>query len=103
MVRIEKRLQKIEALLVPKELVVIDPAMFDAALGRISAEHRASFKSSFEAEIAGRTFTDCESAARTAFDYICRQEYRPAAKDPVTEFERLYGTRANDSSGPLPT
>jgi hypothetical protein len=91
---LQRRVKAIEKLLIPSAPVAFDQATFEAALARISPEHRAAYKSSLEAEVAGRPLTDCESAARRAFDYICRQEYRAAPKDPVTEFERVYGARA---------
>jgi hypothetical protein len=75
--------------------MVFDGGAFEAALAQSSPEHRAAYKSSLEAEVAGRPLTNCESAARRAFNYIWRQEYRAVAKDPVTEFERLYGARAS--------
>jgi hypothetical protein len=98
MTNLQRRINAIERLLMPDAPRAFDQATFEAALAQISPEHRAAYKSSLEAEVAGRPLTDRESAARRAFDYVCRQEYRSAPRDPVTEFERLYGARASDGS-----
>ncbi|MGD1097545.1 MAG: hypothetical protein ABSB35_36860 [Bryobacteraceae bacterium] len=95
MTSLQRRIKAIEKLLLSNATVAFDQAAFEAALAQISPEHRAAYKSSLEAEVARRPLTDCESAARRAFDYVCRQEYRSTPKDPVTEFERLYGARAS--------
>lgn len=102
MTNLQRRIKAIERLLMPSA-VPFDQGAFEATLARISPELRGAYKSSLEAEIAGRTLTDCELAARRAFDYVCRQEYRSVPKDPVTEFERRYGARANDSNEPPPS
>ncbi|MGD1098068.1 MAG: hypothetical protein ABSB35_39530, partial [Bryobacteraceae bacterium] len=98
MTNLQRRINAIERHLLLNAPAAFDQATFETALARISPEHRAAYKSSLEAEVAGRPLTDCEAAARKAFEYICRQEYRSAPKDPLTEFERLYGAGANDSS-----
>lgn len=93
MSNLRKRIEAIEKRLLPKAGVVFDTAVVDAALARISDVHRATLKNALEAEIASRPLTDHEAAARLAFDYVYRQEYAGAApSDPLTEFERLYGS-----------
>ncbi|MGD1091638.1 MAG: hypothetical protein ABSB35_06540 [Bryobacteraceae bacterium] len=97
---LRKRIEAIEKRLLPKAAVAVDAAVLDAALGRISNGHRATLKSALEAEIAGRALTDHEAAARLAFDYVCRQEYRAAThNDPLTEFERRYGGADHEIAG----
>jgi hypothetical protein len=95
---LRRRIETIEKLLLPQVAIVIDKTVLDAALGRISDLHREALKSALEAEIAGRPLTDREAAARRAFDYVCRQEYRPVPHDPLTEFERLYGRVAQQGA-----
>jgi hypothetical protein len=97
MTNLQRRIKAIERLLMPDAPGAFDQATFEAALAQISPEHLAAYKSSLEAEVAGRPLTDREWAARRAFDYVCRQEYRSTPKDPVTEFERMYGARAGGS------
>jgi hypothetical protein len=100
---LRRRIEAIEKLMFPKVAVVVDQTIMDAALTaamlRISDGLRTALKTGIEAEMAGRATTEREAAARRAFDYVYGQEYKAIAEaDPVTEYERVYGQTAHESS-----
>lgn len=98
---LRRRIEAIEELTRPKVFVddAVQDAVILAVLGRISDGHRKALISALDAAIAGRPLTDREAAAQRAFDYLYAQEFKAYVQaDPVTEFERLYGTQ---ESGPV--